>query len=156
VNAGFALSRRNDCRRASFSAETKWLAGTFKLPQEANMANKTLARYAAASAVAAALSLATATAGFAAPHWHAGAAGGPHWGAGAAIGAGVAGFALGAAAAGVASPYYGYYDYAPGDYYAADPSVVAPDPYYDEAPPFGIYGSGWRRPGQCRFTIRGC
>jgi len=68
------------------------------------MATKTLPHYATATTVAVALSLATVTAPSAAPHW----------GAGAAVGAGIAGFALGAAAATAASPYYGYYDYAPG------------------------------------------
>jgi hypothetical protein len=112
------------------------------------MATTILRQCAAATAVAAALSLATVTTGSAAPHW----------GPGAAIGAGIAGFALGAAAASAASPYYGYYGYAPGAYYdyAPGPVVVAPGPYYDVAPPFGPYDYGWRRPGQCRFSIRGC
>ena len=68
------------------------------------------------------------------------------------IGAGVAGFALGAAAAANApyygyGPYYGdgYYDYAPG------PVVVDPGPTY-----YGYNGGPVRRPGNCRDSIRGC
>jgi hypothetical protein len=93
--------------------------------------------------LASALSLAAVTSGSA--EWRG------HWGPGAAIGAGVAGFALGAAAANAPyygyGPYYGdgYYDYAPG------PVVVDPGPtYYDYS------GGPWRRPGNCRDTIRGC
>jgi hypothetical protein len=92
---------------------------------EGNEMRNTILKHGGATlALAAALSLGTVTAGSAAPRW----------GAGAAIGAGVAGFALGAAAATAASPYYygydgyygpydGYYDYAPGP-------VVAPQTYY--------------------------
>jgi hypothetical protein len=147
------------------------------------MTKQTLKRCAAATAVAVVLSVPTAS--FA----------DPYWGAGPAIGAGIAGFALGTAAAAAASPYYGdygyapgpvvvapgpyygyapgpavvapspYYDYAPGpvvvapgtDYdYAPGPAVVVPGPYYDVGPYFGGYYYGWRRPGQCRFSIRGC
>lgn len=105
---------------------------------------KTLRHGAAIAGLAAALSVAGVTAGSAAPHWHGG------WGPGPAIGAGIAGFALGAAAASSA-PYYGYdgyYDYVPG------PVVVDPGPgYYDyyDAP-----GYPYRRQGQCHFSIRGC
>jgi hypothetical protein len=104
------------------------------------MASKALKTCAAATVAVAALSLVTASAGSAAPHW----------GAGAAIGAGTAGFALGAAAASAALPYYGYYDYAPGSV------VVAPGPYYDVAPYYGPYGAPLRHPGHCRKSIRGC
>jgi len=105
----------------------------------------TLKQTAVIAGLAGALSLAAVTSSSAAWHGHG------NWGPGAAIGAGVAGFALGAAAAGAPyngyGPYYGdgYYDYAPG------PVVVDPGPtYYD-------YGGGpYRRPGTCRDTIRGC
>lgn len=110
-----------------------------------------LQRSAAIAGLAAALSVAAVTASSAAPHWHGGG-----WGPGAAIGAGVAGFALGAAAGAASAPYYGYdgygydgyYDYAPG------PVIVDPGPeYYDyyDAPGYPL-----RRPGQCHFSIRGC
>jgi hypothetical protein len=95
--------------------------------EEANMNFKGLRHGAAIAGLATALSVAGVTASFAAPHWQGGGRGpGP------AIGAGIAGFALGAAAASSA-PYYGYdgyYDYAPG------PVVVDPGPgyynYYNE------------------------
>jgi hypothetical protein len=75
----------------------------------------------------------------------------PRWGAGAAIGAGVAGFALGAAAAGATAPYYGYgydgyYDYAPGPYYGYEAPAYDPDPAYYP----------WRGRRDCRFSIGGC
>jgi hypothetical protein len=103
----------------------------------------TLKHSAVIAGLAGALSLAAVTSSSAA--WH----GGHGWGPGAAIG--VAGFALGAAAAN--APYYGYepsygdgyYDYAPG------PVVVDPGPtYYDYS------GGPVRRPGTCRESIRGC
>jgi hypothetical protein len=102
------------------------------------MTIKSLKRGAVVAGLAGALSLAAVTSSSAA-----------HWGRGAAIGAGAAGFALGAAAASSA-PYYGYYDYAPG---------YAPGPYYDEysGPYYApVQDYGWRRPGECRFSIRGC
>ena len=90
---------------------------------------KALRHGAAIAGLATALSVAGVTASSAA-HWHGGG-----WGRGAAVGAGVAGLALGAAAASSA-PYYGYdgyYNYAPG------PVVVDPGPgyynYYDERRP---------------------
>jgi hypothetical protein len=114
------------------------------------MAIKTFKRGVAIAGLAGALSLAAVTGSQA--RW-----GGGHWGPGAAIGAGVAGLALGAAAAANAAPYYGYdgyYDYAPGPvvvgpgYYDAAPSYYAPAPDY--------WSSPYRRPGNCRFDIRGC
>jgi hypothetical protein len=111
--------------------------------QEADMNLKTLRQSAVIAGLAATLSVATATASSAA-HWHGGGRG-----SGPAIGAGVAGFALGAAAASSAPyGYDGYYDYAPG------PVVVDPGPGY-----YGYYdtpGYPYRRPGNCRFSIRGC
>jgi hypothetical protein len=117
------------------------------------MTKRAFERYAAAAGLAAALSLAAVTPSSA--QWRGG-----HWGAGAAIGAGIAGFALGAAAA--TAPYYGapygygygdYYDYAPG--YAPGAVVVVPAPtYYGD---YYAYDPYWgRRPGRCRFDIRGC
>lgn len=58
------------------------------------------------------------------------------------------------------APYYGYgyYDYAPG-------TVVAVPDAYDAAPysygysePYPDYSDdfGWRRPGHCHMSIRGC
>jgi hypothetical protein len=126
-------------------------AGT--LPQEAKM--KALKHSVAIAGLAAALSLTNVTTS-SAGHW------GGHWG-GAAIGAGVAGFALGAAAAAAASPYYGYGGYGGyGGYYDYDPGAVvivpAPGYYYGAAPYDGgqDYYYGWRRPGECRFSIRAC
>jgi len=98
------------------------------------MAISFLRHCAVATALAGALSLASVSAGSAAPRW----------GAGAAIGAGIAGFAVGAAAAG-AAPYYGYdgyYDYAPGPYYY-DYGTTAP--YYIVRPAFPP-GCGAGRP----------
>jgi hypothetical protein len=97
------------------------------------------------AALVGAVSLAAVTTSSAA--WH-----GRGWGPGAAIGAGVAGLALGAAAA-ANGPYYGYgpyygsgyYDYAPG------PVVVDPGPTY-----YGYYADPWRRPGNCRHSVNGC
>jgi hypothetical protein len=96
--------------------------------------------------------LAAVTSGSAAPRWHGGAP----------FGAGIAGFALGAAVAGAAAvPYYGYapygygYGYGGGYYDYAPDAVVAPGPYY--AAPYGYgYGYGWRRHRECRFGISGC
>jgi hypothetical protein len=116
------------------------------------MTNRTFKHCAAATALAAALSLTAVTAGNAA-HW-----GGGHWGPGPAIAAGVAGFALGAAAASTAAPYYGY-----GGYYDYDPGtvVVVPGPVYYDYDAVAPYDGGpvWysgRRPGNCRFDIRAC
>jgi hypothetical protein len=131
--------------------------------QEIAMANTTFKRCAAATGLAAVLSLGAATPGNAA-HW-----GGGHWGPGAAVGAGNAGFALGAAAAATAAPYYGYggyYDYDPGPVVVVPgpvyPGPVYPGPVYygyDGVAPYYDGGLGWypwRRRGQCRFDIRGC
>lgn len=103
----------------------------------------TLKQAAVIAGLAGALSLAAVTSSSAA--WRG------HWGPGAAIGAGTAGFALGAGAAANApyygyGPYYGgYYDYAPG------PVVVDPGPtYYD------YDGGPYRRPGTCHYSISGC
>ncbi len=116
------------------------------------MAIRTLRRGAAIAGLAAALSLAAVTNSSAA-HWG-------HWGPGAAIGAGIAGFALGAAAASTAAPYYGYDSGYYGGYYDYDPSavVVAPGPYYDVDPYYAApaWSGPWRRPGNCRHDIRGC
>jgi hypothetical protein len=122
------------------------------LPQEAKM--KAFKHSVAIAGLAAALSLTNVTTS-SAQHW------GGHWG-GAAVGAGIAGFALGAGAA-AAAPYYGYGGYY-GDYYDYDPGAVvvvpapgyyvpAPGYYYDAAPD---YYYGWRRRGECRFSIRNC
>ena len=117
------------------------------------MINRNFKQYAIAAGLAGALSLVAATPSSA--RW-----GGGHWGGpGVAIGAGVAGLALGAAAASSAAPYYyggyggydgygynGYYDYAPA------PVVVAPGPaYYDSYDPYA-----GRRRGTCRFDVRAC
>jgi hypothetical protein len=57
------------------------------------------------------------------------------------------------------SPYgYGYYDYAPGA------MVTVPDAYdaapysysYSATSPDYSYDYGWRRPGHCHMSIRGC
>ncbi len=83
------------------------------------MTFKTLKYGAAIAGLAGALSLAGVTASSAGPRW----GGHGHWGTGAAIGAGVAGFAIGAATVAAANGQYGYgpyggysgyYDYAPG------------------------------------------
>ena len=116
------------------------------------MSTRTFKHGAAAVGLAAVLSLAAATPSSA--QWRG------HWGPGAAIGAGIAGFAIGAAAAAATAPYYGapygygdYYDYSPG-YAPGTVVVVAPAPvYYD----YYAYDPYWgRRPGRCRFDIRGC
>lgn len=115
---------------------------------------KALKHSVAIAGLAAALSLTNVTTSSAA-HW------GGHWG-GPAVGAGVAGFALGVGAAAAAAPYYGY-----GGYYDYDPGavVIVPAPgyypgagYYYDAAPFdgGPDYYGWRRRGECRFSIRGC
>jgi hypothetical protein len=126
----------------------------FAAPKEVNMTNRTLTRCAATTGLAVALSLATVAAGSAAPRW------GGHRGGGAAIGAGVAGFALGAAAATAASPYYNGYGYGGGYYDYAPDAVVAPGPYYGAAPyataPAPDWSYGWRRRGDCRFSIQSC
>jgi hypothetical protein len=107
-------------------------------------------RGALAAGLAATFSMAAVTSGSAAPRWHGG---------GVAIGAGIAGFALGAAAA---APYYGYAPYGYGGYpygyggyydYAPDAVAVAPGPYY--AAPYD-YGYRWRRQRECHFGISGC
>ena len=120
------------------------------------MITTTFKHGAIALGLAGALSLAAVTPSSA--QWRGG-----HWGwGGAAIGAGIAGFALGAAVASTAAPYYaapygydGYYGYAPGYYgYAPGVVAVAPGPvYYD----YYAYDPYWgRRPGRCRLGIRGC
>ena len=117
------------------------------------MTFRTLKYGAAIAGLAGALSVAGATASFAGPHW-----GGHGWGPGAAIGAGAAGFALGAAAAsnaqyygyGPYSGYDGYYDYAPA------PVVVDPGPGYGYGYGYG-YENQWRRQRTCgRGDISGC
>jgi hypothetical protein len=120
------------------------------------MTAKTLKNGAAIASLAAALSLTAVTAGNAA-HWRGG-----HLGPGPAIAAGVAGFALGAAAA--STPYYGYGGYGGyGGYYDYDPGtvVVVPGPVYYDYDAVAPYDGGpaWysgRRPGNCRFDIRAC
>jgi hypothetical protein len=115
------------------------------------MTFRTLKYGVAVAGLAGALSLAGATASFAGPHW----GGYGHWGPGAAIGAGVAGFALGAAAA-ANSQYYGYGSYGyGGGYYDYAPGAVVVDPgptYYD------YYDGGpWRQRRVCgRGDISGC
>jgi len=117
------------------------------------MITRTFKHAAVAVGMAGAVSLASVTPSSA--QWHG------HWGPGAAIGAGIAGFALGAAAAAAAAPYYGApygygyvdtYDYSSG--YAPGVVVVAPGPDYSD---YYAYEPYWgRRPGRCRFDIRGC
>jgi hypothetical protein len=121
------------------------------------MITGTFKHCAAATGLAVVVSLAAMTAGSADPRW-----GGGHWGPGAAIGAGVAGFALGAAAA--STSYYGYGGYGGyGGYYDYDPGtvVVVPGPAYYDYDAVAPYDGGpvWysgRRPGNCRFDIRAC
>ena len=82
----------------------------------------------------------------------------PRWGQAAAVGAGV-GFVAGAAAAAATAPYSGYGPGYGAGYYDYDPDavVVTPAPndaapsYHDASPAYG-----WQRPGECRFSIRGC
>jgi hypothetical protein len=116
------------------------------------MTFKTLKYSAAVAGLAGALSLAGVTASSAAPHW----GGHGHWGPGAAVGAGVAGFALGAAAVAANSQYYGYgpYGYGGGYYdYAPGAVIVDPGPAY-----YGYgYDSPWRGRRSCgRGDISGC
>ncbi len=118
------------------------------------MTFKTLKYGAAVAGLAGALSLAGVTASSAGPHW----GGHGHWGPGVAIGAGVAGLALGAAAA-ANSQYYGYGPY--GGYdgyydYAPSPVIVDPGPGYGYGYGYG-YENPWRGRRSCgRGDISGC